>query len=471
MGISSLGVGSGILTQDVLDQLRKADESQRITPITLNLANENDKKDSLKVIDATMVNFRDSINELKNATVFDARKTTVTGSSVSITASANSDLQDFTLNVTQLATKRIEESGAFSNAGYPADPALKYDPKVDTIATGAGTLQFNITGMTAPLDITVDATTTLDDLKKAINSQAGDFAQATIVQTNDGEFNLFISSALTGAGKDISITDAGGVLKGTQLTSGMDAIAGAAGQNSAFEFNGQAITRTTNNVTDLISGYDITLEELGSSAVKVEQDRESIETKIDSFVEKYNSIITELGKQTLSSTDSETRGIFSSESSIKSMKRAIEDMIATATNEGGSMADYGFEVDREGKMSIDKTIFNTKLDDNPSNVEAFFRGGDFTKTDLTVVTLTGAFSGFYDIVNGYSKTNGGLDQVKDSIAQSITSYEERKISATERLDAKYAIMKKQYTAYNSLINRFNSSSDIFTQLANANNNN
>jgi len=467
MGISSLGVGSGILTQDVLDQLRKADESQRITPITLNLANENDKKDSLEVIDASMTNFRDAVNELKNATVFDARKTTVTGSSVSVSASNNSDLQDFTLNVTQLATKRIEESGTFSNASGTA-----YDPKVDTIVTAgkSGNIQFNVTGMATPLNIAVDDTTTLDDLKKAINDQAGDYAQATIVQTASGEFNLFISSTETGASQEISITDGDSLLKGTELTSGLDVIVGAEGKNATFEFNGQEIIRSSNNITDLITGYDITLEELGSSTVKVEQDRESIEGKIDSFVEKYNSIITELGKQTLSSTDSDARGIFSGESSIKSMKRAIEDMISTVSGDGGTMADYGFEVDRDGKMSIDKSIFNTKLDENPGNVEAFFRGGDFQKDASTTVTITGAFSGFYDIVNGYAKTNGGLDQVKDSISQSISAYEERKLSATERLDAKYEIMKKQYTAYNSLINRFNSSSDIFTQLANANNN-
>jgi len=467
MGISSLGVGSGILTQDVLDQLRKADESQRITPITLNLANENDKKDSLEVLDATMTNFRDSIDELKNATVFDARKTTVTGSSVSITASDNSDLQDFTLNVTQLATKRIEESGTFSNASGTA-----YDPKVDTIVAAgkSGNIQFNVTGMASPIDIAVDDTTTLDDLKRAINNQAGDYAQATIVQTASGEFNLFISSAQTGASQDISITDTSSLLKGTELTAGLDVILGAEGKNATFDFNGQAITRSSNNITDLITGYDITLEELGSSTVKVEQDRESIETKIDNFVEKYNSIITKLSEQTISSVDSEVRGIFSGESRIKSMKRSIEDMISRVAGDGGSMTDYGFDVDRDGKMSIDKTVFNKKLDENPANVEAFFIGGDFQKDASTTVNITGAFSGFYDIVNGYTKTNGGLDQVKDSITQNISAYEERKTSATERLDAKYEIMKKQYTAYNSLINKFNSTSDIFTQLANTNNN-
>jgi len=467
MGISSLGVGSGILTQDVLDQLREVDESQRITPITLNLANEDDKKNSLKIIDAGMTNLKDAINELKNATAFNARVATVVGSSVSVKASDNSDLQDFTLNVTQLAAKRIEESGTFSNA-----TGSKYDPKVDTIVSSgkSGNLQFNVTGMATPINIAVDDTTTLDDLKKAINDKAGDYAQATIVQTADGQFNLFISSAETGASKNISITDGSTLLKGTELTSGMDAIAGAEGKDAAFEFNGLAITRSSNNVKDLISGYDITLEELGLSSVKVEQDRESIESKVDSFVDKYNSMITELDKQTISSTDSETRGIFSGESSIKSMKRSIENMISSVSGDGGQMADYGFSIDRDGKMSIDKTVFNTKLDENPSNVAAFFRGGDFQKDDATIVNISGAFSGFYDIVNGYTKSNGGLDQLKESITQRISNYEDRKVSATERLDAKYAIMKKQYTAYNSLINRFNASSDIFTQLANANNN-
>ncbi|MDQ7060100.1 MAG: flagellar filament capping protein FliD [Sulfurimonas sp.] len=82
-------------------------------------------------------------------------------------------------------------------------------------------------------------------------------------------------------------------------------------------FNGQVITRADNKVTDLVAGYTINLKEVGSSDVSVAQDRESIETKIDSFVEKYNSIITELGKQTLSSTESDTRGIFSGDSSVK----------------------------------------------------------------------------------------------------------------------------------------------------------
>jgi flagellar hook-associated protein 2 len=453
MGISSLGVGSGILTQDVLDQLRAADDAQRVTPITLSLANENDKQDSLKVIDASMTNFRDAVNELKGATTFDGRSSTVTGTSVEVTASSNSDIQDFTINVDHLATKQIEQSGAFTAS-------------TDLVASGmvgTGTMTLNV-GSGTPVTISYDGTTTLKDLKDLINTNAGDQVDATILQISATESRLVISAIGTGASNDISFTDNSAGLD-TKLTTGLTAL--QTGLDNQFTFNGQVITRATNEVTDLISGYSITLKEAGSSDVSVAQDRTAIETKIDSFVEKYNSIITELGKQTLSSTDSATRGIFSGDSSVKGMKRAIEDMIAAASGDGGSMEDYGFSVDKAGKMTIDKTVFNTKLDENPTNVQSFFAGGDFTKTDLSVVTLTGAFSGFYDIVNGYAKTNGDLDQINDSLSSTITSLEERKTTAIERLDAKYAIMKKQYTAYNSLINKFNSASDVFTQLISA----
>jgi len=450
MGISSLGVGSNILTQDLLDQLRAADEAQRIQPITLEIANETDKQDSLKVIDATMTNLIDSINELKSATLFDGRATTVSGTSVEVTASANSDIQDFNITVNSLATKQIEESGAFAAS-------------TDTVATDVGTLTLSV-GSGTPVTINYDATTTLAGLKDLINANAGDQVDATIVQVSATESRLIISSVGTGSNQDISITDNSGFLD-TKLTTGLSAI--QTGADASFTFNGQAITRSSNQFSDLITGYDITLKEPGSSDVSVVQDRDAIMAKVDSFVEKYNAAITELSNQTKSSTDSAERGIFSGESLIKGMKNVIQDMIASVTGGVGSMEDYGFVVDKAGKMTIDKTLLNSKLDENPTNVEAFFTGGDFTKADGTVVTLTGAFVDFSSKIDAYTQFNGFLDQLKGSLSANITSLEDRKTSATARLDAKYMILKKQFTAYDAMIAKLNNASAMFTQLANA----
>ena len=450
MGISSLGVGSSILTQDVLDQLREADDAKFITPIDLELADYNDKKDALNIVDANMTNLIDNIDVLKSKTLYDERSATVTGTSVEVSADANTDIQDFTLNVTTLATKQIEQSGT-------------YTAKTDTIASGAGTINLNIDGQ--DFSIAYDATTTLDDLKDLINDTAGDKVDATIVQVSANDFRLFVSSVDTGTTQDITITDTTGNLSDTRLTTGLTAVQTAV--DAAFTFNGQAITRTSNNIDDLITGLDITLKETGSSTVSIAQNRDNIMEKIDNFVEKYNAAIAELKSVTKQSADSEERGIFSNESTIKSMKRALENMFANVGEGIATMSDFGFDIDENGVMSIDKDTLNDKLDEDSVNVEAFFAGGTYTKSDLTTVEMTGIFNEMATTVEGYTAFNATLDQYETSIKDRLSDLEDRKTTMTERLDARYEILAKQYAAYDAVIAKLNNASSMFVQMANA----
>lgn len=457
MGISSLGVGSSILTQDVLDQLREADEAGQVTPITLSIANEGDKKDAMDIIDANMKNLIDSISEVKSQSLYDERETEVSGTAVEVSADANTDIQDFTLSVTVLATKQIEESGAFSSED-------------DLIATAAGVMNLNIDGQ--DFEIPYDETTTLKALKTSINEIADDKIDATIVQINSGEFRLFISSVDTGTTQDITMTDTSGFLSddggtssgGTKLTTDMTAI--QAGVDAEFTFNGQDIVRTSNNVDDLITGLDISLKEVGTSVVSVSQNRDNIIEKIDSFIEKYNSAISELDKMTKPSVGSD-RGIFSGESIIKNMKNTISDMFAFVGEGVGTMNDYGFDIDKDGVMTVDKVALNEAMDNDSNNVEAFFSGGTFTNSDETTTEVSGVFTEMSVIIEEYTNYNATLDQFSTSIDEKITTLEDRKTTAIERLDSKYEILKKQFAAYDAMISKFNTASSMFVQMANA----
>jgi flagellar capping protein FliD len=59
-----------------------------------------------------------------------------------------------------------------------------------------------------------------------------------------------------------------------------------------------------------------------------------------------------------------------------------------------------------------------------------------------------------------------LDQF-NSITEKISALEDRKLTAVERLDARYEILKKQFAAYDLMISKFNSASSMFTEMANA----
>jgi len=455
MSVSSLGVGSGILTQDVLDQLREVDDAAQVTPITLDIANEEDKEDALDLVDAVMDNLIDSITELTSSTLYDERISDITGSSVSITADEGTDVQEFTLDVTVLATAQIEESGAFS-------------AETDLIATATGTMNINVNGLDYTIDY--DDTTTLDDLKDAINETAGDSINATVVQITTGEYRLFMSSVETGTNQDITVTDDSGFLSddggttaaGTLLTTSMTAVQTAV--DAEFTFNGQAITRESNVISDLVTGLEITLEETGSSDVSIEQDRDSLESRFESFVEHYNAAITQLDTLTLASTESDERGIFASESLIKNMKSSIVDMFSTAGGGVGYMTDYGFDVDEDGKMTIDLDTLNTAFDDDFDNVQIFFSGGDFDNGDTTTTTVDGVFTEWQTEIEAYTESKGTLSQFSDSITDRISTLEDNQLDATERLDDKYAILAKIYASYDALISRLNSASSMFAQM-------
>lgn len=452
MAVSSLGLGSGILTQDVLDKLRKADESSRITPIDMKLALIKDEQKAFTSLDGKMNSLMDSIDALKTPLLYDERTATVTGTSVAVTASANSDLQEFTLNVTQLATKQIEESGSFSAA-------------TDTVASAAGSINLNIDG--TDFTINYDASTTLQNLKKSINDIAGTKVNATIVQIASGDYRLFLNSIDTGSNQNITITDNSGNLSGTQLTTGLTAL--QTGVDATFEFNGQTVTRSSNKVTDLVTGYDITLKELGSSTVKIEQNRDAILGKIESFVEKYNDAMGELGKLTVNSTNANERGIFAANSTIRSMQFKIRNLMDTIGGGVGNIYNYGFDIDKSGKLTFDKSVFNNALDANPANVEVFFTGGDFDNGNGTTTTVKGIFNELSTEVGAYTNYNQTLDQFKSSLMQQSTELSDRRAKVIERLDNKYATLQKQWGAYDALIAKLTSSANAFIQMVNAQN--
>ncbi|MEA2099799.1 MAG: flagellar filament capping protein FliD [Campylobacterota bacterium] len=449
MGISSLGAGSSILTQDVIDQLKAADNAKFVAPIDSKMKDEEDKSAAFKTLEAHMESVYESLKSLTEYGVFEGRTTSLSNEdSIDVVASDSSDIQNFVLDVTTIATKEIEQSGAFTT-------------KTDSIATGSGTMDLNVGSETFTFDY--DSGTTLDDLKELINKEAGDSVTATIVQVADDDFRLLLSASDTGTNQAISITDNDGDLS-KKLTNDMSNV--QSGVDAEFTFNGLDITRSSNSVDDLLSGVTITLKELGTTNVKVQQDREKIEEKITNFVDKYNSAMYQLGEDTKSSTDEDERGAFSSDSTIKGMKTDLKNILSIVGGDAGRLQDFGIEVD-EGRLSLDSELLNEKLDDNPENVHAYFIGGTFTKDDSSTIEVEGAFTELESEFAKYSKGGSILDKYNDSITTRLESLSKQREKAVERLDDSYEIMAKRFASYDLIINQFNQASDMFTQMINA----
>ncbi len=321
--------------------------------------------------------------------------------------------------------------------------------------------------------IDYDATTTLEGLKDLINKEAGDSVSATVVQVKDGDYRLFLNAKESGTGQDIAIEDLSGVdaFLNTALTTDPLGLTGLAnvqeGVDAEFKYNGQTITRSSNEVKDLLSGVTITLKEAGTTNVSVKQNTENIASKIENFISKYNSALYQLTTDTKSSENAEERGVFSGESFMKTMKADMLSMVGTAGGGVGRVQDYGIEINDDGSLKLDTTKLNEMLKANPDNVQAFFAGGTFTKSDGSEVTVDGAFVEMEEEMEKYTKYNQSLDQYKNLLEDKIESLTEQRTKALERLTTKYEIMAKQFAAYDAVITQLNNVSSMFTNLVNS----
>ena len=178
--LSSLGLGSsGALSADTIDKLKANDEQRQINPIKAKIESTTQKTQAYDLISSLTVGLSASTDRLGGDLLYLNRNTSVTGDGATVTAANGVAPQSFTIDVTTLATKDIQQSSTFAS-------------KADTIATADGTITINIDGQ--DFDIAVTTTTTIEDFKNSINDIAGEKVDASILNVADGDYRLVVSS-------------------------------------------------------------------------------------------------------------------------------------------------------------------------------------------------------------------------------------------------------------------------------------
>ncbi|MDD5212073.1 MAG: flagellar filament capping protein FliD [Sulfuricurvum sp.] len=200
--INSLGLGSGVLTSDLLDKLKAADTAGIVTPIDNKITLNAQKGQAYDLLNSLLTSFKSSVSSLGDDSLYQSRTVSGNNDGVSVSAVAGTQIRDFSLNVTNIAKKSVVESGSYTSLTAP-------------IANGPGTLNVGIGGTNYSINYT--ASTTLSDLKQAINDAAGSKLTASILQTGTSAYNLVLSSSSTGVNQSISLTDISGNLSDTKL--------------------------------------------------------------------------------------------------------------------------------------------------------------------------------------------------------------------------------------------------------------
>jgi flagellar hook-associated protein 2 len=181
--VSSLGMGSGVLTSDVIDKLKTNDTNLVIAPIDKKIATNTQKQTSMTTLDSLATSLYGASSSLEDSTLYQKRTVAGSNDNVSVTADTGVAIQNFTISNTKMATTNVSQSGSFTSS-------------TNTFATGSGKFNLNING--TDYKIAYDGTTTYDDLKTKINDIAGKDVTASILQTGDTSYSLILNSKTTG---------------------------------------------------------------------------------------------------------------------------------------------------------------------------------------------------------------------------------------------------------------------------------
>ena len=202
--ISSLGVGSGLELQSMLEQLREVDNK----PIDTKKTKQTEltqKVEEFNTIKSSLLSIRTKALELSLGSNFIEKKATVSGTSINATSVSGAREVSHNTNITSLAT-----SSTWASEGVSS--------KTSAIVSESGTFSYKLgqTGSTISLDISSD--TTLQGLVDKINndnSNPGVIATIADTGVGDNPYKLVLSSKKTGEENRISMSSQ---LSGLKLT-------------------------------------------------------------------------------------------------------------------------------------------------------------------------------------------------------------------------------------------------------------
>ncbi len=233
--------------------------------------------------------------------------------------------------------------------------------------------------------------------------------------------------------------------------------------DSAFTYNGVSITRPTNEVNDVISGVNITLEQTTEpnkpAIISVSRDNQAIIDSLTEFVKAYNELIPKLDEDTRYDADTKIAGIFNGVGDIRAIRSSLNNVFSYSVHTDNgveSLMKYGLSLDDKGVMSLDEAKLSSALNSNPKATQDFFYGSDSKDMGGREIHQEGIFSKFNQVIaNLIDGGNAKLKIYEDSLDRDAKSLTKDKENAQELLKIRYNIMAERFAAYDSQISKAN----------------
>ena len=347
--LSNLGIGSGINTTELIKALVDADTAPQKENLDNLEEKTKDKISTFGILKSNLLDFKNILKDIESQQEYgfvgnssDATVATLTASGSKAGSDINSSLTVTTLASSHTLTgptlaspsSTVGQRNITINFGtWSADP------------TASGGQSFTSNGQ-SQISVAATSSTTLTDLRDAINSAATDSDNdgtkdvvASIIY--DGSNYMLMLKSESGASNEMKVTDSHSTpAYAYDTTDGAQLTQRVAGVNSAFTVDGISMTRSSNNVDDLFTGFTLDLKKTSGSPITISStvDLNGVTDLLTGYVETYNQLmgnLTAMGSN--DPIDNENDGALIGDSTLREIRSELREMSSTAIKgyEGG----------------------------------------------------------------------------------------------------------------------------------------
>lgn len=465
MAISSIGVGSGLPLDKLLEDIRKS-ENQPLVLIQQKQIISEARLSGYGIIKGSLTDLQKSSQALTKAETYGALKATSSSEALGIKVENKAVAGNYNIKVETLATQQ-----SLVLAGQPS--------RDQNIGTG-GSIDITLANGKSH-SVQLGSDTSLQGVMKAINADPKAGVQATMV--NDGnpgsQYRLMITAKDTGTKASvakINVTGNDGLNKvlgfnnieedGVTKSSGIYTVSDA--QNAKLTINSIEVNSQSNSIEDVIEGVTIDLKSMPKDGetvkVAITRDDTAAINAVKDFVTSYNALLDTIKSQTSFDVENEKSSALTGDSLVRRVETQMRNALNGAEGSGAirTLSDLGIKTDyKTGKLEIDDKKLTAAVKDNLADVTGFLSGEN------------GLGKKMDGAANEFIKSGGLISNATDGIDRNIKDLKKQYAATSERIDNKMENYRKQFSQLDVMVNQMNGVSNYLTQqlsmLANMNN--
>lgn len=464
--ITSIGIGSGIDLENMVDQLISAERDPKELQLNLKESVTQGSISALGNLKGTLAAFQDSLAKLKDSEFFSGRSA-VSGDSTLFTATAdsNANIGSHTIEVDDLASA----NKIATNAGFTSP----------TATLGEGTLTIGFLAGTS-FDISVATTDNLSTVRDAINNATDNIGVTASLITGVNGTELVITANESGVANqlDISVVDTGDSLN--QDANGLsrlfydgsdpdNSINGlnqsqqiTAAQDAKIYVDGFEATSSSNTFSDVLEGVTITALAddggnlpLPSASLVVSTDKSTVKGDLETFVASYNELVTVLNSLTDYNSVTDSSGILSGDATISALesqvRRILTNNVDGADSSLNNLALLGISTNSNGTIALNEATLDNAIANNFDGLGELFAGENGVATKLD------------GLLESFLKFGGLFDTKEDTYNAQLAEIEDQRQALELRLEKIETRFRSQFSALDILVSQLNQTGDFLTQ--------